>query len=134
MKYTQCLLGALIIGSSHGMGSHGTWWPIHSLDSGKKLKEFWLECDGVSLDKVTPEAKRMYLFIKECMQEHPAIANWSPQLLAKNRLKDVYWALHEKILALEPGAVPQSPKLLMEESARTIEGILNYLISVKKTS
>jgi hypothetical protein len=130
MKYLQYVLVVAITSSLNGMKR----WPERSVEGGTPLIDYWSVCQGISLEKVRPEAVRLYDYLKKIAQDSPTLLNLTPRQLAETRLEELYFVLYEKKLESEVKTVRLRKKFLIKESGNTVEALLNYLISLKKLS
>ena len=106
---------------------------VHSTDNGKKIGDYWEQFKGVDLKKVTmPEAHKLCAFMLKQMLHDLPVLTLTPQQLAEDYLDEVYFALHGTKIVPELGSSVFNKQLLIEESGRTVEALLNYLIETKK--
>jgi len=121
MKPLMFVAGILFVGCAHSMS------PEYSVGDDKQLITYWRECEGVDLNKVSPEAKRLYLFMQRCVRSNLMVLDATPRQIARARLSEVYRILYDK--CLERGRL--ADELLIEESGGTIEGLLKYLVNAR---
>jgi|GEM_PF-5524456 len=102
---------------------------IHSVNLSKPLYNYCMIIG--SLDPKTialQEARNLYEFLDSRAQSDPMILTLTAQELSANCLDDVYLILHNKKLVRESIPTRRDRKQLIEESARSIESLLDYLV------
>lgn len=126
----MCFCILLIVGCAHSMDS-----AIHSSDSGKPLESYWSKMGGINPKQIAERPMaNLYTFIRKEARLDRSILTLTPQQFAARYLCEVYAKLHGKILTGESSLLESQRQNLIEETGRTIEGILTYLIQNKKAA
>ena len=124
----RMLLFMLAIGCAQAMDQ-----AVHSIDDGKKLGEYWNQLKGFYIDNVElKEAHALYDFIEKAVQDDAGILMVTPQQLAKSSLPKMYRILYGVALPYDVLIYSNARELCIEETGRSIEALLNYLIETKR--
>ena len=128
MKHLLSVL-CLVTVVAHAMEQNA----VHSTDNGKKLRTYLEEIGTIELRKITnPDMLTLYCYLRTIAQQEPKFLEQTPQELVQQHLREIYHVLYHQLIPRDTFLTSTGKQQLTEETARTVEGLLNALLTIKE--